>query len=77
MTSNRQHSQTRSSLLKPQVFSKPQFEPQSASNVLPDSQEYGPQDNWQVSRKRTYELANQSNHADKIRKLSIIVDLRD
>ena len=75
MTSNCQHSQKRSSLPKPQVFSKPPFKSQSASNVLPDSQEYDPQNNLQVSRKRTNELPNQSSHADKIRKLSNMNDL--
>ena len=37
--------------------------------------QYDPQNNWQVSRKRTYELPNQSSHADKVRKLSNINDL--
>ena len=37
--------------------------------------QFDPQNNWQVSRKRTYELPNQSSHADKIRKLSNINDL--
>ena len=76
MTSNCQQSQKRRSLPKPKVFSEPPFKPQSASNVLPDSQEYDPQNNLQVSRKRTYELPNQSNHADKIRKLSNMNDLK-
>ena len=75
MTSNCQHSQTRSSLPRPQAFSKPPIRPQSTSNVLTDSQEYDPQNNWQVSHKRTYELPNQSSYADKIRKLSNINDL--
>ena len=37
--------------------------------------QYDPQNNWQVSRKRPYEFPNQSSHADKVRKLSNINDL--
>ena len=40
-----------------------------------EKDQYDPQNNWQVSRKRTYELPKQSSHADKIRKLSNKNDL--
>ena len=74
MTSNCQHPPIRSSLPKPQVLLTSPFKPQSEYNVLPESQKYDPQTNWQVSPKRTYENPNQSSRAGKIRKLSNIND---
>ena len=49
--------------------STPPFRP------MREQDQYDPQNNWQVSRKRPYEFPNQSSHADKVRKLSNINDL--
>ena len=71
MTTQQEQTQTHSS--QPPIFSKPPF----TTTIAPrsTSSQYDPQNNWQVSRKRTYELPNQSSHADKIKKLSNINDL--
>ena len=70
VTTQQEQTQTHSS--QPPIFSKPPF-----TTIAPPStsSQYDPQNNWIVNRKRPAPGNHQTNHAEKIKKLSNINDL--